>query len=136
MVTQRRHAGRATGGRTLVGTTLDEVSSPTERVRAPLAPASIVVGLLIALCALLLLKWLAVVALAALALGALVWWARRDPTRPAPLAPSPEPAWEPEPAPVAPRVATDDDCSWCGLPGGHRDLYGHLVRPRHVHQVR
>jgi hypothetical protein len=115
------------------------VSSPTERVRAPLAPASIVVGLLTALCALLLLKWLAVVALAALALGALVWWARRDPTRPAPTVRrrevDPEPAWEPEPAPVA-RVATDDDCSWCGLPGGHRDLHGRLVRPRHVHQVR
>ena len=35
------------------------------------------VGLLIAFCALLMLKWLAVFALAALALAGLVWWVRR-----------------------------------------------------------
>lgn len=123
--------------RTLLGTTLDEVTGSTERARTPLAPASIVVGLLIAFCALLLLKWLAVVALAAAGIALAVWWARRDPTavRPSVVA-APAVAEALLVAPVASRVATEDDCSWCGLPGGHRDLHGFLVRPRHVHRVR
>lgn len=88
--------------------------------RAPVAPATLVATLLIALCALLLLKWIAVVALVALGLGALVWWARRGPTASAPV----------------PAVHYRDDCSWCGRAGGHRDGSGRLRRPRHVHDLR
>ena len=104
-------------------------------MRAAVAPSHVAVGLLIALCALLLLKWLAVVALVAVGLAALIWWARRDPTvvhEPAPRSPAPTAPVVPVTA-VAPREPVDDDCSWCGLRGGHRDASGRLVRPRHVH---
>ena len=41
----------------------------------------------------------------------------------------------PEADPVpAPRPApSPDDCTWCGLAGGHRDVRGRLLRPRYVH---
>lgn len=126
------------------------MSTQTEGAGAPatrpaIAPTTLVVGLLIAFCALLLLKWLAVVALVALGLAALVWWARRDPT--APRRPSPRRAIAAghdgsgfrgpvEPPRVFPAGSGVDDCTWCGLPGGHRDLKGRPTRPRHVHQLR
>jgi hypothetical protein len=92
------------------------VSSRPLRVPVPSAP----VGIVIALCAVLLLKWLAVVALV---VGGLVmlarWlWRRHRPLGPVPAPRSPEP-----------------DCSWCGLAGGHLDVRGRPVRPRHFHQV-
>lgn len=104
------------------------------RVRVPVPGA--VVGVVIALCAVLLLKWLAIVALVGWGLTLLVreaWRRHRGETPPALdagldlLLPAPR-----EEAPVVP-VAPDEDCTWCGLAGGHRDLRGRLVRPRHAH---
>lgn len=104
----------------------------TGRVRVPVPGA--VVGVVIALCAVLLLKWLAIVALVGWGLTLLVRWAWRR-HRGAPVAPLDAgldlllPAPREEPAPRA----ESEDCTWCGLVGGHRDLRGRLVRPRHAH---
>jgi hypothetical protein len=89
-----------------------------------------VVGVIVALCAVLLLKWLALVALVAIGLFAFVRWARGE--RPVPVVEREievhaDPVPAPRPAPSA------DDCTWCGLAGGHRDVRGRLLRPRHVH---
>lgn len=83
---------------------------------------------MIALCAVLLLKWLAVVALIACGLALTVRWLWR---RHHPAAALPDDAGLDVLLP-APREG-DDDCSWCGLRGGHRDVRGRLVRPRHAH---
>jgi hypothetical protein len=85
------------------------------------------VGIVIALCAVLLLKWLAVVALV---VGGLVLLARWLWRRHRPLAPGPAAVTVP-----APRSA-EPDCSWCGLAGGHHDGLGRPLRPRYVHEVR
>ncbi len=98
------------------------MSSSPLRVPVPSAP----VGIVIALCAVLLLKWLAVVALVVGGLVVLARWLWRR-HRPA-LAAAPAPVTVP-----APRSA-EPDCSWCGLAGGHVDLRGRPVRPRHFHQ--
>ncbi|MCD2190188.1 hypothetical protein [Actinomycetospora soli] len=102
------------------------------RVRVPVPGA--VVGVVIALCAVLLLKWLAIVALVGWGLTLLVRWAwRRHRGTPAPPLDAgldlllPAPRAEQGPAPAS------EDCTWCGLVGGHRDLRGRLVRPRHAH---
>jgi hypothetical protein len=92
------------------------------RVPVPSAP----VGIVIALCAVLLLKWLAVVALVGGGLVVLARWLWR---RHRPL--GPEPAVVTAPAPRS----SEPDCSWCGLAGGHHDGYGRALRPRHVHGV-
>ncbi|MDD7931089.1 hypothetical protein [Actinomycetospora straminea] len=106
---------------------------------------TMVVGLLIALCALLLAKWLAVVALAALVLLAVlrlalrrVWRGvrarRAGPADPAaPTAPATGERLAAVPAPVT-RIP-GPTCSWCGLVGGHHDLRGRPVRPRHAHAL-
>jgi hypothetical protein len=99
------------------------VSSRPLRVPVPSAP----VGIVIALCAVLLLKWLAVVALVVGGLVVLARWLWR---RHRPLAADPAPVTVP-----APRSA-EPDCSWCGLAGGHLDAFGRPVRPRHAHQAR
>jgi hypothetical protein len=92
-------------------------------MRVPVPSA--VVGIVIALCAVLLLKWLSVVALCAWALTVLVrgLWRRHRAGRARAAVVDVEPAPDAEP-----------DCSWCGLPGGHHDLRGRPVRPRHAHQ--
>jgi hypothetical protein len=88
------------------------------------------VGIVIALCAVLLLKWLAVLALVVGGLVLLVrwlWHRHRPAARGAVL----------DDAPVIvplPR-SSEPDCTWCGLAGGHHDGYGRPVRPRHFHQV-
>jgi hypothetical protein len=87
------------------------------------------VGIVIALCAVLLLKWLAVVALVVGGLVVLARWLWR---RHRPLAAGPAPALVTVPAPRS----GEPDCSWCGLAGGHHDGFGRPVRPRHFHQVR
>lgn len=101
------------------------------RARVPVPGA--VVGVVIALCAILLLKWLAIVALVGWGLTLLLreaWRRHRGQTPPALdtgldlLLPAPRPE-----AVAAP----SEDCTWCGLVGGHRDLRGRLVRPRHAH---
>ncbi|MEJ2888054.1 hypothetical protein [Actinomycetospora aeridis] len=115
-----------------------------------------VVGLLIAFCAVLLAKWLAVVALAALVLLAVLRFALRRTVRAFRArrarvsAPVPEVA-----APVAARrdgstrrgstrrgsagasasLSSGRTCSWCGLAGGHHDLHGQPMRPRHAHAL-
>jgi hypothetical protein len=101
------------------------------RVRVPVPGA--VVGVVIALCAVLLLKWLAIVALVGWGLTLAVRWAWRRHRGQAP------PAFDagldllvPAPRPAAVDVPSED-CTWCGLAGGHRDLRGRLVRPRHAH---
>jgi hypothetical protein len=83
------------------------------------------VGIVIALCAVLLLKWLAVVALVVGGLVLLVrWlWRRHGPAREHVAVTVP-----------APRGG-EPDCTWCGLAGGHRDVLGRPVRPRHAHEV-
>jgi hypothetical protein len=114
-----------------------------------------VVGLLIAFCALLLAKWLALVALAALLLAAVVRFAVRRVVRAVRARRAPAVAADPA-APVtdgavdrAVRAALDRAahrratvvpvtgavCSWCGLVGGHRDRDGRTVRPRHAHAL-
>ena len=105
---------------------------PAADAARPQLPTA-VVGVVIALCALLLVKWLAVIGLVALGLVVLarVMWLRRY--RPlstlgsVPVFPLPRIALEP--------VPSADDCSWCGLRGGHRDPSGQLLRPRLVHRV-
>ncbi len=124
-----------------------------------------VVGLLIAFCAVLLAKWLAVVALAALLLavvlrlalrrGVAAYRGRRAPgadvADPAdPLLPVTDPAIDRvvggafdrafadrprRSAGVVPVTTMGPPCSWCGLVGGHRDLQGRPVRPRHAHAL-
>jgi len=124
-----------------------------------------VVGLLIAFCALLLAKWLAVVALAALLLAVVTRFALRRVVRgirarraPAVAAPAASPAdTTPDravgatldrladrladrpagrPATVVPvGPAVGPVCSWCGLVGGHHDRDGRPVRPRHAHAL-
>ena len=124
-----------------------------------------VVGLLIAFCAVLLAKWLAVVALAALLLavvlrlalrrGVAAFRGRRAPAAdvadPAdPLLPVTDPAIHRvvggafdrafaagprRPAGVVPVTTMGPPCSWCGLVGGHRDVEGRPVRPRHAHAL-
>jgi len=105
---------------------------------------SAVVGLVIALCALLLLKWLAVVALvvvSAALLGRWVWRRHRapEPTRGRGDDPG---ADVPVADPVLPRRRVEaprapaDDCSWCGLSGGHWAPDGARLRPRHAHTAR
>ena len=84
-------------------------------------------GIVIALCAVLLLKWLAVVALV---VGGLVVLARWSWRRHRPLPP------EPTAVTVAAPRRAEPDCTWCGLAGGHRDGSGRPVRPRHAHEVR
>jgi hypothetical protein len=96
------------------------------RVPVPSAP----VGIVIALCAVLLLKWLAVVALIVGGLVVLTRWLWR---RHRPLVPRPAANEAPLTVP-APRSG-ELDCSWCGLAGGHRDWSGRPVRPRHAHEV-
>jgi hypothetical protein len=90
------------------------------------------------LCAVLLLKWLAVVALVAGGLVVLARWLWRRRYRP--LALELEPAVPREPDPGLVRLPgpppTDPDCSWCGLAGGHHDALGRTLRPRYAHQAR
>lgn len=103
-----------------------------------------VVGLLIAFCALLLFKWLALVGLAALVLvGVLRLMLRRvlrarraarEAVAPAAPGPGPVPATA-DGAAVVVAMGPAPDCSWCGLLGGHRDLRGRPVRPRHAHAL-
>jgi hypothetical protein len=105
------------------------------------------VGIVIALCAVLLLKWLAVVALIAWGVTVLARWLWRRHRRPLTLddetAAAPDHGLDvllPAPRPDAagnPAAGPDgEDCSWCGLGGGHRDLRGRPVRPRLAHAVR
>lgn len=99
-----------------------------------------IVGLLIAFCAVLLAKWLAVVALAGLLLVVVLRFAllrvvrsvrgRRAPAGLAVVAPDRGPVTGPQRV-----VVPMPDCSWCGLVGGHRDLRGQPVRPRHAHAM-
>lgn len=86
-------------------------------------------GTVTALCAVLLLKWLAVVALVAGGLVVLARWLWRRRYRPLALELEPAASREPGPAPA------DPDCSWCGLAGGHHDALGRTLRPRYAHQV-
>ncbi|MDD7940847.1 hypothetical protein PHK61_20705 [Actinomycetospora lutea] len=132
-----------------------------------------IVGLLIAFCALLLAKWLAVVAIAAVVLLALLRFvllrlvravrARREARTPAaaleasPSTPGGSAAGSSlrsvagsaahgdaraipgraarglSGASAAVSHADAGPCSWCGLVGGHLDLRGRPVRPRHAH---
>ncbi len=100
---------------------------------------SALVGTVIALCAVLLLKWLAVVALVAGGLVVLARWAWRRRYRPLALDLEPATPREPEAGlerlPALRSGDTRPDCSWCGLAGGHHDLLGRPVRPRHAHQA-
>jgi hypothetical protein len=95
-----------------------------------------IVGLVVAFCALLLFKWLALVALAAVVLvGALRFAVRRAvrAVRARRARRRQEPAEAVPAAVIAMTVAPD--CSWCGLHGGHRDVQGRPVRPRHAHAL-
>lgn len=99
-----------------------------------------IVGLLIAFCAVLLAKWLAVVALAGLLLVVVLRFAFRRAARSvrARRAPALASVEQPVPGPVTgPHkvVVPMPDCSWCGLVGGHRDFHGEPVRPRHAHAM-
>ena len=91
------------------------------RARVPVPGA--VVGVVIALCAILLLKWLAIVALVGWGLTLFVReaWRRHRGTAPPALDAGldlllPEPRAEAVAVPAAP----SEDCTWCGLAGGHR----------------
>ena len=104
-------------------------------------PATVVVGLIGALCALLLLKWLALVAILALVVVAGVRWAWGRPVVPRPGPSALRRALVPRLAPAAggPVRAGDvpgEDCSWCGRPGGHLGRDGERIRPRHAHAFR
>ncbi|MDL5155709.1 hypothetical protein [Actinomycetospora termitidis] len=94
-----------------------------------------VIGVVIALCAVLLLKWLAIVALVVCGLTLLARWAwRRHRGSVAGIAPATTSADAGLDLVLpAPRPHAADDCTWCGLVGGHRDLRGRPVRPRHAH---
>ncbi|WP_165825915.1 hypothetical protein [Actinomycetospora cinnamomea] len=113
---------------------------------------TVIVGLLIAFCALLLAKWLALVAFAALLLALVLRFAvrrvvRAVRSRRAPVEPVSDTALDraggaaldragDRRAPVVPVTArTGAPCSWCGLVGGHHDLAGRPVRPRHAHAL-
>lgn len=95
-----------------------------------------IVVLLIAFCAVLLAKWLAVVALAGLLLVVVLRRVihavrgRRALDEAAVVAPDPGPVTGPQRV-----VVPMPDCSWCGLVGGHRDLRGDPVRPRLAHAM-
>lgn len=106
-------------------------------VRAPWRLPGVVSALVVALCALLLLKWLAVAGLVALAVALLVRWMWRGGFHAVRFEEVAEQAEQgaPAPAPTMRREPSLDDCSWCGHPGGHRDVAGRLVRPRHVHAM-
>ncbi|WP_285657246.1 hypothetical protein [Actinomycetospora sp. NBRC 106375] len=96
-----------------------------------------VVGLLIAFCAVLLFKWLALVAVAAVVvIGVLRFAVRRllRAIRARRTAGEGAPAAAADPAPVV-VLASGPPCSWCGLVGGHHDLHGRPVRPRHAHAL-
>ncbi|MDD7966749.1 hypothetical protein [Actinomycetospora lemnae] len=106
---------------------------------------TMVVGLLIAFCAVLLAKWLAVVALAALLLLVVLRLALRRVRRgvrarragadePAVVA-LPTVAERPAAVPAPVTRVPGPTCSWCGLVGGHHDLRGRPVRPRHAHAL-
>ncbi|WP_018334229.1 hypothetical protein [Actinomycetospora chiangmaiensis] len=108
------------------------------RVRVPVPGA--VVGVVIALCAVLLLKWLAIVALVGWGLTLFVReaWRRHRGSAPPVLDAGldlllPAPRAEAVTAGPAVSAVPSEDCTWCGLVGGHRDLRGRLVRPRHAH---
>ncbi|MFC5141889.1 hypothetical protein ACFPK1_26895 [Actinomycetospora rhizophila] len=136
---------------------------------------TMIVGLLIAFCALLLAKWLAVVAIAALVLLAVLRFALRRIVRAVrarrearasaavpttdgagsstgsgavPAAGSGAGTARPRSRQVTGRAGrvgrgtggsapspavAGPPCSWCGLAGGHLDLHGRPVRPRHAH---
>ena len=114
---------------------LDRVSPRPLRVPVP----SALVAVVIALCAVLLLKWLAVVALIGWGVTILArgLWRRRY----RPLALELDPASPRDPdhgldlllPDARPDGSEGEDCSWCGLAGGHQDLRGRPVRPRHAH---
>ncbi len=104
-------------------------------------------AVVIALCAVLLLKWLAVVALIAWGATLVARWLWRRRYRPLTLELEPAPTVPdlgldlllPAPRPVSAGPVQDgqgEDCSWCGLAGGHLDLRGRPVRPRHAHAAR
>lgn len=94
--------------------------------RSP-APSTVLAGLVVAFCAVLMAKWLAIAALGALALylvvHRLVVRGRGGPLLPA--------AFLAEDRGLLGPGA--DDCSWCGLAGGHRDPLGRPLRPRLAH---
>ena len=96
-----------------------------------------IVGLLIAFCALLLFKWLALVALVALVLVGALRFAVGRLVRAIRARRAPQDETAPATATPAAVLAmtTAPDCSWCGLHGGHRDLRGRTVRPRHAHAL-
>ena len=108
-----------------------------------------VVGLLIAFCAVLLAKWLAVVALAALLLALVLRRVvravrgRRAPAEVDATVPVTDTvvdrvlgaALDRAPAPLAAVDPAAPPCSWCGLLGGHHDRDGRPVRPRHAHAL-
>ena len=106
-------------------------------------PATVVVGLIGALCALLLLKWLALVAILALVVAGGVRWAWGRPVLPRPRIPAPAAlpsvasrSAAPVGGPSRPADAAGPDCSWCGRPGGHLGRDGEPIRPRHAHAFR
>jgi len=90
-----------------------------------LTTSTVAAALVAAFCALLLAKWLAIAAVAAFALflgvRRLVVGLLR--ARRGPAEEDHHPAEDPH----------DEDCTWCGLVGGHHDSLGRPVRPRHAH---
>lgn len=99
----------------------------TEQAPRAVTPSTVAAYLVAAFCALMLVKWMALAALVALALFAALRWlvvrllrARRGPQ-----------AIEVEDGGAAPAGAAD--CSWCGRTGGHLDPLGRPLRPRHAH---
>jgi hypothetical protein len=92
-----------------------------------LTTSTVAAALVAAFCALLLAKWLALAALVALAiflgLRRLVVGVRRNRRGPAD---------EDDQTDVAGDLP-GEDCTWCGLAGGHHDSLGRPVRPRHAH---
>jgi Zn-dependent protease with chaperone function len=95
-----------------------------------------IVGLVVAFCALLLVKWLALVALAALVLVGALRFAVRRTVRAVRARRAARADGAPDAVPAAVIAMTAaPDCSWCGLHGGHRDLHGRPVRPRHAHAL-
>lgn len=103
---------------------------------------SALAGIVIALCAVLLLKWLAVVALVGWGVTVLARWLWRRRYRRLALDVEAAPRVAPHhghqmvlpaPGPDAVGNPAGEDCSWCGLEGGHRDLRGRPIRPRYAH---